>query len=1216
MLPLVRFTRRRPAWCLLLCLIVASAANAQPLTRQNLANILGFENNSRPDVLPAGWSATPANTIFTDNQIVHSGNYSARIERDASSSATFSTITVSIPLDFAGRTIEWRGFLKWEDVNGFVALWLREDGDTPNLAFATLQQLNLNGSRDWTPYSISVTAMPAGRQLVFGFLLSGTGKGWVDDLQLLVDGVPVAQAAPRIPTVLESDHDFDQGSRVNITGLSDVQIKNLATLAKVWGFVKYHHPAVTGGLHHWDYELFRILPEILAAPDTAASTAAVSDWLKRLGALEECAPCANLDSSNLYLSPNVGWIRDESLLGRDLSQALQTIYRNRKPAARQFYVSLAAGVGNPVFENELSYGTIKFPDSGYQLLALFRFWNMVQYFYPNRDIMADDTVRQPNYWDTVLEESIPRIAVASDTLSYQQELIRFIAKINDTHANLWSSLAARPPIGSCQLPVDVRLVEGRPIVLRYNSATAGPASGLMAGDLIEQLDGVAVDDLLNQWRPLYADSNEAARLRDIGQAMTRGPCGAATVVVRRGESHLSLQSGRVPISSLNLTASFTHDRPGDAFQKLADDIGYLKLSSVKAADSASYIRSAAGTKGLIIDIRNYPSEFVVFTLGQLLVSEPTQFVRFTAGDITNPGAFRWNPPLSLTPQEPHYSGKVAILIDEVTQSQAEYTTMAFRAAPGAIVIGSTTAGADGNVSLVALPGGFSSNISGLGVFYPDNRPTQRVGIVPDIVVRPTIDGIRAGRDELIEEAIRQIKAATAPSINFSLKNGAVATLPTYGSASTPSVGYGTIQRDSGSTGSGVAISGFRENQILISEAAIPATSLMQNGRTYAEISATVNTGLAIANPNNQAATISFYFTDSTANFGHGSTTIAAKGQIAAFLNQPPFHGRSPLSGTFTFTSSLPVATAALRRLTNERGEFLMTTLPVADLNAPLSTAALVFPQFAEGGGWTTQIVLLNPTDTILTGTVRLLDPPGTTTGDSFAYSIPPRTSHKLQTPGTGGSAVVRSLRVVPAGGAAPFGLAIFSFRNGATAVSEAAVPAAPAGNVFRVYAEASGDFKTHAIGSVQTGLAVTNTSSNTATLMLELFNLDGSAAGRAGTLSIPANGQLTSFLDQIAELAPLQTPFQGTLRVSSPASISVTGFRGRYNERGDFLITAIPAMNEASPPASSPLFFPHLVASGGYNTQLILFGARPEQAFSGTLSLFTQAGTPVNLTFR
>jgi C-terminal processing protease CtpA/Prc len=100
-----------------------------------------------------------------------------------------------------------------------------------------------------------------------------------------------------------------------------------------------------------------------------------------------------------------------------------------------------------------------------------------------------------------------------------------------------------------------------------------------------------------------------------------------------------------------------------------------------------------------------------------------------------------------------------VLVDEVTQSQAEYTTMAFRAAPQTMVIGSTTAGADGNVSQIPLPGGLRTMISGIGVFYPDKTPTQRVGIVPDIVVRPTIAGIKAGRDELVEEAIRQIQGA-------------------------------------------------------------------------------------------------------------------------------------------------------------------------------------------------------------------------------------------------------------------------------------------------------------------------------------------------------------------------------------------------------------------------------------------------------------------------
>jgi C-terminal processing protease CtpA/Prc len=82
--------------------------------------------------------------------------------------------------------------------------------------------------------------------------------------------------------------------------------------------------------------------------------------------------------------------------------------------------------------------------------------------------------------------------------------------------------------------------------------------------------------------------------------------------------------------------------------------------------------------------------------------------------------------------------------------------MAFRAAPGAVVVGSTTAGADGNVSRVLLPGGLSTLISGIGVYYPDRRPTQRIGIVPDVEVRPTVAGLRAGRDEVMEAAVRRV----------------------------------------------------------------------------------------------------------------------------------------------------------------------------------------------------------------------------------------------------------------------------------------------------------------------------------------------------------------------------------------------------------------------------------------------------------------------------
>jgi C-terminal processing protease CtpA/Prc len=104
----------------------------------------------------------------------------------------------------------------------------------------------------------------------------------------------------------------------------------------------------------------------------------------------------------------------------------------------------------------------------------------------------------------------------------------------------------------------------------------------------------------------------------------------------------------------------------------------------------------------------------------------------------------------------YYKGRVVVLVNEQTQSQAEYTTMAFQAAPDCIVVGSQTAGADGNVVLLPLPHGVKTYFSGLGVYYPDGTNTQRAGVKIDYVVEPTIEGVKAGRDEVLEKALELI----------------------------------------------------------------------------------------------------------------------------------------------------------------------------------------------------------------------------------------------------------------------------------------------------------------------------------------------------------------------------------------------------------------------------------------------------------------------------
>lgn len=731
--------------------LLAQNPSGQTSPRLTVQDSLSFTSDSLE-----GWYSSPGANPHVDSDVHHSGPASVRLDRDSASTSDFSAISKALPIDFSGGTVEFRGFLRTKDVKGFAGLYIREDSDSGVLQFKGMDDQHIGGTRDWAEFSVSVPLAPDARQLNFGVLLSGTGTVWADDLRLVVDSKPIAESKPieRVLTVLDTDKEFDNGSKLQLSSLTPVQTENLVTLARVWGFLKYHHPVITEGRRNWDYELFRVLPAILAAPDQPHANQILVNWIDSLDEFPPCDPskCAPPPAATVFLKPDNDWIRDSSTLGRELSLRLQRIYQNR-PHDQQFYVALNPGIGNPNFTHELPYPGISFPDPGFQLLALFRWWNIMQYWAPYRLDAAQN-------WPAVLRDLIPKIALAKDRTAYQLALFEMVSKANDTHANLWSSLDARPPIGKCVLPVTLRYVEGKDVVAALVSPKSNATEGLHIGDAIESIDGVPIDELKHQWAPYYADSNTAARERDIASTMTRGECKAVTLGVQRDAKLIEIQTERQPPPSP--ARPIWHDLPGDTFRLLSPDVAYLKLSSIKAVDVPKYMDLAANTKGLIIDIRNYPSEFMPFVIGPYLVKTNTAFATFTAADLANPGAFSFGNPISISPGKTHYDGKVVILVDEVSLSQAEYTAMAFRAAPGSVVVGSTTAGADGNVSPIPLPGGFSTLISGIGVFYPNHAPTQRIGIVPDVTATPTIAGIKAGRDEVLETAIRQILGPATP----------------------------------------------------------------------------------------------------------------------------------------------------------------------------------------------------------------------------------------------------------------------------------------------------------------------------------------------------------------------------------------------------------------------------------------------------------------------
>jgi hypothetical protein len=437
------------------------------------------------------------------------------------------------------------------------------------------------------------------------------------------------------------------------------------------------------------------------------------------------------------------------------------------------------------------------------------------------------------------------------------------------------------------------------------------------------------------------------------------------------------------------------------------------------------------------------------------------------------------------------------------------------------------------------------------------------------------------------------------------------------------VGSAEVNGKSGSFApSGLAIFGYHQNGVLISEAAVPSSDPLTKGRLYAQIEGAVNTGLAIENPNEVPATISFAFADASGNeYGQGTFSLPPHGQLSKFLDQAPFNGARPTNGTFTFTSNVAVSAVALRGFTNERSEFLVTTLPVADPNEWLP-ATMLFPQVADGAGWTTTFVLVNPSDATITGTINLgqQGTAGSTAGalnltidgssrSSISYSIPPRSSRRYATSGSGSSMQIGSAQMTPAAGnTAPAAVAVFSFKSGGVTISEAGVAASGSGPVFRMYMESEQK------SGIRTGLAVTNSSDAQQRVNVEVFGLDGVSTGMKGSLVIPALGQRAAFLNEISGLSSLPASFKGIVRIASEnnTDIAVVGLRGRVNERGEFLMTTTDPTNEQAP-ASSKTVLPHIVDGGGYTTQFIFYSGSASQPASGDMRMYSQTGTSLSL---
>lgn len=682
-----------------------------------------------------------------DSLTVVDGKYSVSLEYNTGE-VGFSTWSFIIPNSYKGKRITLSGYIKTENVQyGYAGLWMRID---PNVALDNMSTHGAKGTTDWKKYSITLDLKPeATEKIVIGGILTGKGKAWFDNFSLKIDGEDISTLDPIASFPAVTDREFEKGSRIPNIILNSSNIENIKQLGLIWGFVKYHHPSVAMGKHNFDFELFRILPKILEADSKKAKCDIVIKWINSLGEIGEVDKNYTI-SDNVYIIPDLKWINNRNF-SPELVELLYKI-KNAKKNDQSYYIS-KKNQGNPSFDHEEKYESMKYPDAGYRLLALFRYWNIIQYFFPYKPLIEED-------WKGVLKEFIPKFVKAKDETEYTLTVLEMIARIHDTHAQLYTPSSALTNFrGTRQALPKITFIDGVPVVTGFMNNSLSSQTNLELGDIILSINNKPIKDIILEKLPYSSASNHTTQLRNI-----------ATELMKSNEKYIDVEYLRNGISAKTRLVTYSsnsvkelflsaNNKPDSCFIKLTPTISYLYTGMYRNSFIGNLWRDINSSKGLIIDLRCYPAEFMTYSFGTLLVSKTTPFCKVATADVKHPGLFTFTSTGTIGMFNPYcYKGKVIILVNEETQSQAEFTAMAFRSVPNSVVIGSTTAGADGDTSAFYLPGGLLTMISGIGVFYPDGKGTQRIGIVPDIEIHPTIKGIKAGRDELLEKAIEIINA--------------------------------------------------------------------------------------------------------------------------------------------------------------------------------------------------------------------------------------------------------------------------------------------------------------------------------------------------------------------------------------------------------------------------------------------------------------------------
>ncbi|RAJ83158.1 C-terminal processing protease CtpA/Prc [Chitinophaga dinghuensis] len=535
---------------------------------------------------------------------------------------------------------------------------------------------------------------------------------------------------------------------------STVQCHQLSELSRTWGLLKYYHPEIASGKYDWDSVVIANISNLLSSKYTNGFHSAIDNLLTVAGIDTASYYSPETDHSIRYSNYDISWIKRARYLSNAQKEKLYYI-ATHPHRGKNFYALPGDAMDSTVATvNEKPYKDMLLPDVKYRLLGLFRFWNVINYYYPYKYAIGKP-------WDKVQQEMIPVMINSNDTLSYYRAIVRMAASINDSHGGLWPEVF-KHIAGKYMPPFNFRLIEGKAVVTKIIDSTLAHDARLQVGATLTSINGVPISRLIKTFWEDVPASNAGGKLKSMHAFILNTHSAQAQYgSISKDGKKFNMVLPQIERDFLKDYLDFFQMNSKITAKILEGNIGYVFFSNLHYKNLDSVMKSLWNTKAIIFDMRNYPMEGTgTYQVPGYLLSQPELYARNTYPDFSLPGRFNYmisNEGTAYSQVGRHnpnpYKGKIILLVDSRTQSAAEWACMTLLTSKNVTIIGNQTAGADGNVTRTILPGGYKIAFSGLGIYFPDGTETQRKGIPIDIEVQYTVADLIENRDPLLAKAI-------------------------------------------------------------------------------------------------------------------------------------------------------------------------------------------------------------------------------------------------------------------------------------------------------------------------------------------------------------------------------------------------------------------------------------------------------------------------------